>query len=208
MSPRWKEESNTDMPVLISLLRLGLPSSSFLNGSATRPVRSTSLPDAALLIDALGPEAKNTLLDWYCALQLREYRRIFRATDEAGGLDNVSRRFAWFRRVLRTHEEDHRAAFLPEWNVSRALVERFTKITREDVKSVLVRERGSLRVETLLESLNATMDFEKVLSKKFAMPVSPSRRQTLSDVTKTDSVQPLLILTFSSHHSSRNLSLL
>lgn len=157
---------------------------SFLNDATSRPVRSTSLPDAALLIDALGPEARNALLDWYCALQLREYRRIFRATDEAGGLDNVSRRFAWFRRVLRTHEEEHRAAFLDEWNVSRALVERFTRITREDVKSVLVRERGSLRVETLLEALNSTMDFEKVLAKKFGISVSQIKGQSKRSSTK------------------------
>lgn len=110
------------------------------------------------------------MLDWYCSLQLREYRRIFRATDEAGQLDNVSRRFAWFRRVIKQHDEEHEVAFPEPWQAPRALTARFSDITREDVKSVLVRERAKLQVGTLLEALQATMEFELQSSKRFAAP--------------------------------------
>ena len=137
-----------------------------------RPIRGTSLPDAALVLDAIGSDARSSLIDWYCSLQLKEYRRIFRATDEAGQLDNVSRRYAWFRRILKTHEDEHAAAFVPEWHVERWMVRRFAEITKDDLKSVLVREQGRLNVATLLEALNSTLEFEAAMSRKYNMPVS------------------------------------
>ena len=66
----------------------------------------------------------------YTALLLAEYRRIFRLTDEAGQLDNIARRFAWFRRVLSTHEGGLGRAFLPEWNVGWVLLGGFVEATR------------------------------------------------------------------------------
>ncbi|EPQ29276.1 uncharacterized protein PFL1_03031 [Pseudozyma flocculosa PF-1] len=135
-----------------------------------RAVRQTGLADAALVLDAVGLDARNALIEWYCALQLREYRRIFRATDEAGQLDNVSRRFAWFRRVLKTHDDEHAPAFIKAWHVDRWLVRKFAEITTEDLQSVLVREQGRLNVATLLEALNATLDFEVAMSRKFGTP--------------------------------------
>ncbi|KAE8257897.1 hypothetical protein A4X13_0g2045 [Tilletia indica] len=141
----------------------------FLHDAAS-PLRNTTLPAAALVVDALGPTAVSTLLEWYVALQLREYRRIFRATDEAGQLDNVARRFAWFRRVLKGYEDEHREAFLPQWGVERALVRRWAEMTREDLRSVLIRDQGKLQVSVLLQALEATLEFQAQLSKKFNMP--------------------------------------
>lgn len=132
-----------------------------------RAVRSTNLPESALVIDAIGVEAKTALIDWYCSLQLREYRRIFRATDEAGQLDNVSRRFAWFRRILKIHEEEHAAAFPDHWKAERWLIRRFADVTKEDLRSVLIREQSRLNVSTLMEALNSTLEFEAAMSRRY-----------------------------------------
>lgn len=132
-----------------------------------RSIRSTNLPESALVIDAIGAEAKTALLDWYCSLQLREYRRIFRATDEAGQLDNVSRRFAWFRRVLKVHEEEHAPAFPDSWKAERWLVRRFADVTKEDLRSVLIREQSRLNVSTLMDALNSTLEFEATMSRRY-----------------------------------------
>lgn len=144
---------------------------SFLHDSS-RPIRTTQIPEAALALDAIGPDAVTALLDWYCALQLREYRRIFRATDEAGQLDNVARRFAWFRRVLKQHEEEHASGFLPSWQPALALTGRFAEVTREDIKSVLIREKSNLQVSVLLEALSATTEFEQQTARKFSVTVA------------------------------------
>ncbi|CAO1635403.1 unnamed protein product [Sympodiomycopsis kandeliae] len=142
----------------------------FLRDTASPAIRSTSVPDAAVALDAIGPHAVTSLLDWYCSLQLREYRRIFRATDEAGQLDNVGRRFAWFRRVVKQHEEQHASGFLPAWETATALTGRFSDVTRDDLKSVLIREKQKPQVNVLLEALGATMEYEQQTSKRLGKP--------------------------------------
>lgn len=83
--------------------------------------------------------------------ELREYRRIFAPSSEvyfapsahsvsqadlrlpliqAGHLDNTARRFAWFRRVMKNHDEDYAPLFPPKWEVDRILVAKFADSTR------------------------------------------------------------------------------
>lgn len=73
---------------------------------------------------------RNSLLSCYSVLLLRDYRRIFGSSSEAGQLDNVSRRFAWFRRVLKTHEEENTVVFPAGWNVGAVLAGGFSEVTR------------------------------------------------------------------------------
>lgn len=90
-----------------------------------------TLSDGAQVIDAIGSDAQQSLLEWYCNLHLREYRRIFRPSEEAGQLDNLSRRFAWFRRLLKTYEEDGHAKIFPHsWKVPACLCGAFAAVTR------------------------------------------------------------------------------
>ncbi|PKI83582.1 Vps53p [Malassezia vespertilionis] len=130
----------------------------------------TVLPDAALAVEALGPKVRDTVIHWYCTRQLREYRRVFRAVDEAGQLDNVPRRYAWFKRILRTHADEHAAAFLPAWHVDQQLLVLFSEITRGDLKSVLVRHQANLDADMLLSGLNATNEFETQMARQYGKP--------------------------------------
>ena len=67
-------------------------------------------------------------------MELKDYRRsrVFRPTEEAGQLDNISRRFAWFKRLLQTHEFEQGRVFPGEWRVGWSLLAKFTEITRYD----------------------------------------------------------------------------
>jgi vacuolar protein sorting-associated protein 53 len=82
------------------------------------------------VVDVLGADVRTQVLERYVSLELKDYRRIFRATDEAGQLDNISRRFAWFRRLLQTHEVEQGRVFPAEWKVGWHLLARFVEITR------------------------------------------------------------------------------
>lgn len=104
------------------------------------------------MVDALGEDAKcfprapplppthsltphvlirrTQLFSWYSLLLLRDYRRIFGSHSEAGQLDNISRRFAWFRRILKTHEEENALLFPESWNVGAVLAGGFSEVTR------------------------------------------------------------------------------
>jgi len=61
------------------------------------PQKRGLLHEACLVIDALGDAARSRLITWYCNTELRQYRTIFRGDQEAGSLDNIDRRYAWFR---------------------------------------------------------------------------------------------------------------
>lgn len=175
------------------------------------------VPDAALVIDALGGEARTSIIDFYTNFQLREYRRIFRATDEAGQLDNVSRRFAWFRRILKVYDDDHATMFeeapIKSWGVAKELTRKFTEVTREDLRSVLIRSQGRVQVPVLLEALHASIEFEKSMSRRFQLPVSDfhvSRRDVVhethdrSSLSRSQDRRHLPAQLLARHHRQRS----
>ncbi|KAF8271309.1 Vps53-like protein [Lactarius quietus] len=90
---------------------------------------------------------------YYSALLLAEYRRVFRLTDEAGQLDNISRRYAWFRRILGTTK------------VASGV--HSCQSGRGDMAALLSKAAKDLTVTVLLDSLQQTKDFELSMVKKF-----------------------------------------
>jgi hypothetical protein len=131
------------------------------------------LGEACLVMDALGDTARSRLITWYVNTQLREYRQVFRGNDEAGSLDNIGRRYSWFRRMLKTYEDEHAGIFPFTWRVNEVLANAFCEGTRDDFKGILERsmrrpDGGKVDVNLLLSCLQETMDFEQSLEKRFA----------------------------------------
>lgn len=137
------------------------------------PLRKGTLTEGCLVMDALGDNARARLISWYCNTSLREYRQIFRGSDEAGSLDNISRRYAWFNRMLKTYDHEHASIFPPHWRVNEMLANAFCESTRDDFKGILHRsarrtDGQTIDVTLLLTSLQETLDFEHGLEQKFA----------------------------------------
>src|SRR5271170_3548348 len=128
------------------------------------------LAEGCQVMDALGDTARSRLITWYCNTQLREYRQVFRGSEEAGSLDNISRRYSWFRRMLKTYDEEHAAIFPAHWRVNEVLANVFAEGTRDDYKGILSRTTRSgqtLDVKLLLSCLEETLDFEHSLERRF-----------------------------------------
>ncbi|THH07754.1 hypothetical protein EW145_g3172 [Phellinidium pouzarii] len=85
----------------------------------TNPIKPALISNACLVVDVIGDDFRMHLIDRYCAIEFKEYRRIFRTSDEAGQLDNLPRRFAFFRRTLQTHDNERARIFPPEWQVGQ-----------------------------------------------------------------------------------------
>uniref|UniRef100_L2G561 Garp complex subunit vps53 n=1 Tax=Colletotrichum fructicola (strain Nara gc5) TaxID=1213859 RepID=L2G561_COLFN len=135
--------------------------------------RRGTLVEACLVMDALGDMARSRLMNWYVNTELREYRQVFRGNDEAGNLDNIGRRYAWFKRMLKTHEEEHAVIFPPHWRANEMLAMAFCDGTRDDFKGILERsmrrtDGQKIDVNLLLSCLQETLDFEQGLEKRFA----------------------------------------
>lgn len=146
----------------------------FFRNDPNHPPDLRVVAESCLVVDVLGADYKMHIIERYIQLQLAEYRRIFRSTDEAGQLDNVPRRYAWFRRVLKHHDEEHAALFPASWEVTRLLVAGFAEQTRVDLANVLGKQVPQVGV--LLDALQATLDFEGVLARRFNKPVSGATR--------------------------------
>ncbi|QKX53363.1 uncharacterized protein TRUGW13939_00441 [Talaromyces rugulosus] len=135
------------------------------------------LSEACLVMDALGENARSRLTTWYCNTQLREYRQVFRGNEEAGSLDNISRRYSWFRRMMKTYDDEHAAIFPTSWRVNEVLANAFCEGTRDDFKGILsrsVRSGQTFDVNLLLSCLQETLDFEHSLDKRFSTTSRPS----------------------------------
>lgn len=135
--------------------------------------RKATLIEACGVMDALGDNARARLVTWYMNTELREYRQVFRGNDEAGNLDNIGRRYAWFKRMMKGHEEEHAGIFPPHWRVGETLAMSFCDGTRDDYKGILeksMRSVGGAKIDVnlLLSCLQETMDFEQTLERRFA----------------------------------------
>lgn len=152
----------------------------------------TMLAEACLVMNALGENARSRLITWYCNTQLREYRHLFRGSEEAGSLENISMRYSWFKRLLKTYDLEHASLFPPYWRVNEILANNFCEGTREDFKGILARaskrpDGQSIDVELLLKCLQETLDFEQGLEKRF----SSSSRASMDTVNSSEVNSPI-----------------
>ena len=133
--------------------------------------KRSMLAEACLVVDAMGENARLRLITWYCNTQLRGYRQVFRGNDEAGSLDNISRRYSWFRRILNNYDDEHADIFPPSWRVNEVLTNVFSENTRDDFKELLARYKRNgqtIDVKLLLSCLQETLDFEHSLERRLA----------------------------------------
>ncbi|KIY61936.1 hypothetical protein CYLTODRAFT_494967, partial [Cylindrobasidium torrendii FP15055 ss-10] len=151
-------------------------------------IKASTIADACAVVDVLGDDVRASQIDRYVAMELKEYRRIFKTTDEAGQLDNISRRFAWFLRLLQNHDLHQGRVFPGEWRVGWHLLTKFTDITRDDLTTLLSKSATALTVKSLLEDLQIVSEFEGTISRKWATPISTILSATASHTGATKSL--------------------
>ncbi|PVU92470.1 hypothetical protein BB559_003704 [Furculomyces boomerangus] len=125
---------------------------------------SKDLKDACLVADSLG--CKNKIIEYYIETQLRSYKDIFQLNDDVSELENVSRRYAWLRRILRNYTEVHESLFPEKWEIGLNLCFRFCSLTNEMLHEQL-KNSHNVDVKAMMDSLSATIAFEGQLDKRF-----------------------------------------
>lgn len=135
---------------------------------------ANNLSDATLVLEQLGESNQSKLINWYCSTQLREYRNIFKASDEAGSLENIARRYSYFKRLLKQHVDTNARYFKPSWHMAECLTNAFCNTTRDDIHTLLAQGGRHMDVQLLLKALQETLEFEQYLEKRFGS-VSDSR---------------------------------
>lgn len=162
-----------------------LPNSLDMGGERQRKI----IKDSTQLIDNLGDQVKHNIIEWFISYILRDYRRIFSPSDEAGQLDNIRRRFAWFNRIIKQFQDqqDLSSIWPVHWNVKSQLLAKFTDYTSQDIKIVLNNSKPN--VDSLIEAIRITKDFESQMEKKLNLEVCKKLSSLPFSLTNCNSVQ-------------------
>ncbi|KAJ1915024.1 Vacuolar protein sorting-associated protein 53 [Mycoemilia scoparia] len=126
----------------------------------------STLQQVCLLADVLRHNEREHIIEYYCDLQLNPYIAIFQSSDDVSQIENVSRRFAWFRRIITNCYEPHKEIFPEKWNVDLVFCQKFTVLTRYQLSDVLAQVE-KFDVDKLVNAVTLTLGFETQLDKKF-----------------------------------------
>ena len=120
-----------------------------------------SLSDACLVVDALGPAARRELLEEFVQLQLVPYERLFGQDKAHFSLDQVERRWAWFKRLLKTVDQKFALICPAHWRLSLRLCLEFTERTKIHLVVLLtmMESRDDTDVHALLKVCLAHVNF-------------------------------------------------
>lgn len=129
--------------------------------------KDTELRSASKMLDLIGNDNHTKLINWFCTQQLKEIKSIFISSDEAGSLENISRRFLFFKKLLKNYEQYYQNYFPEDWKVEEHLTSKFCEYTRDSIKQVLSESGKNTNVDLMLSSLQQTLDFEKFLNSKY-----------------------------------------
>ncbi|CAO3673961.1 unnamed protein product [Rhizopus microsporus] len=122
------------------------------------------LHDACLVASVLSESTQEKMIKRYVDLQLKSYRQIFsRPTEEVSQLDNISRRYAFLKRILKSCSEVN--IFPDHWAVNARISEKFCACTKLDLEAVMKNNVPS--VQDFLKALQLTIEFESQLTKRF-----------------------------------------
>ncbi|KAJ2451484.1 Vacuolar protein sorting-associated protein 53 [Coemansia sp. RSA 2336] len=112
-------------------------------------------------------DEKAQIIDLYCDTQLRAYTAIFQLDDDVSQLENVSRRYAWLRRIQRNYAEEHAPAFPDAWRMGEELSRRFACVTRDHLSEILATRE--INVEHLTAAVAETQAFEAQSDRNFGI---------------------------------------
>jgi len=145
-----------------------------------------SLGEACLVVDALGHDARQRQVKSFCDRQLKSYEKIFRGEEEHSNLDSVDRRFAWFRRLLKSIDERFENVFPPHWHLQYRLCLQFLQQTREGLQAKLEDDTSpdSENVIVIVKALQKSIMFEKEMTSKFERDYGSSVKNTTVDANQ------------------------
>ena len=172
------------------------------------PGNMKSLSDACLVVDALGVEARRELLEEFVQLQLIPYETLFGASKPHFTLDQVDRRWAWFKRLLKSYDSKFNSIFPAHWRMALRLCLEFTERTKIHLVLLLteMESKDQSDVHLLLKALQTALRFEQEMSARFGVTKGSDNKDTTSQAnhdTHLDTLQAKdLILYRPTDHSS------
>jgi hypothetical protein len=134
---------------------------------AELPGNLKSLMDPCLVIDSLGAAARKDLLDEFVEQQMQPYENIFGVCKPHFGLEQVDRRWAWIKRLVRNVDSKFGNICPKHWRLSHRLCVSFIDRTKVHFIQMLTGSEQSTDVTLLLKTLQGTLRFEQEMKARF-----------------------------------------
>jgi hypothetical protein len=121
------------------------------------------------VVDALGATARKQLLEEFVQMQLVAYENLFGAGNQHFVLDQVERRWSWFKRLLKYVDSKFGSIFPTHWRLPLRLCLEFCERTKMHLVLLLTDMESSDRtdVHALLKALQSALRFEQEMSERF-----------------------------------------
>jgi vacuolar protein sorting-associated protein 53 len=138
------------------------------------PGSMKTFSDACLVVDSLGIAARRELLEEFVQLQLVPYESLFSIDKQHFTLDQVERRWAWCKRLLKNVDNKFARICPTHWRLALRLCLEFTERTKLHLTALLTKLEASdsIDVHTLLKALQSTLRFEQEMKLRFQSELS------------------------------------
>ncbi|CAM9907786.1 unnamed protein product [Scytosiphon promiscuus] len=157
---------------------------------ADKPGQFRSLQEACLVVDALGGQARQQQIECFCNQQMQPYGPLFPQGSMQAQLDQVDRRFAWFRRLLRGVDLRFDGVFPKHWLLQHRLCIRFLAQTRTALAEILEGSKEAEDVTVLLKSVHKCLAFENEAHSRFEAKEDGNRPATQVGPAEGDLSEP------------------
>eukprot|EP01032_Pedospumella_encystans_P018155 gene18155-20675_t len=128
-----------------------------------------ALTDSCLVVDSLGVVARRQLLEEFVQTQLVAYDGLFGPNQAHYSLEQVDRRWAWFKRLLKYIDNKFGSIFPTHWRLPLRLCLEFAARTKLHLQEMLteMESQDRMDVHALLKALQSTLRFEAEMTEKF-----------------------------------------
>lgn len=139
------------------------------------PALIDRLRDCCAVTAAVGPAARDELVDSVCRREMGVYTQIFSTIGETSKLERTMNRYKWLLRRLEARK-DVWGIFPADWRVPQLLCVTFCSITKTQLAEILDEKASELphQVSNLLKAVEATHIFEAEMSRRYETSNSSS----------------------------------
>ncbi|GAB4819166.1 hypothetical protein N2152v2_006212 [Parachlorella kessleri] len=145
-----------------------------LGEEAPSPLLLERLKSCCLVVEALGYQVRDELIDAVCKREMGVYTQIFSTMGETAKLERTVNRYKWLLKRLEARK-DVWSIFPAHWHVPQLLCIMFCNITKTQLAEVLDTRSSELpsQVDNLLKAVEATNIFETEMARRFEGAVEP-----------------------------------
>lgn len=118
------------------------------------------------------------MLDEFVLTQLSPYKQLFAPNMLYHSIEHTERRWAWFKRLLKSIDHKFSNIWPSHWDVPKLLCIAFLEVTRDHTVSMLKAYENDENkdVSVLLKALQTTLRFEQEMESKFGSSTKTPRK--------------------------------